>query len=89
MTESERLANLERKTRPPAYDPACGILADHFLPAGAPEALVDALAQRIQDEVEDWLQYGPHAAEIEALEHAELVARQPGRQDGMDGTPLP
>ena len=93
MTEAERLASLERRTRPPAYDPVCGVLADHFLPAGIRPAVRDALAQRIQDEVEDWLQYGEHAEEIAALEMANDLERwrknNAGAIDGMDGTPLP
>lgn len=93
MTEAERLASLERKTRPPAYDPACGVLADHFLPAGIRQAVRDALAQRIQEEVEDWLQYSEHAEEIAAQEMAADLARwrraNAGAIDGIDGTPLP
>lgn len=45
------------------YDPECYELADHFL-APAPEADVSALAQAIQDAVDDWLARGerPSAA---------------------------
>lgn len=40
-----------------SYDSACEVLARHFLPDTAPERLVTELAQRIQDEIEDWLEY--------------------------------
>lgn len=38
-----------------SYDPECLRLARHFLPESASDRLKTALAQHIQDEVENWL----------------------------------
>ncbi len=38
------------------YDPACLVLAKVFLGENAPARLLDSLAQRLQDEAEDWIE---------------------------------
>jgi len=40
---------------PDEIDPRCRELADHFLPADADEIMRAAMAQNIQDLVDDWL----------------------------------
>jgi hypothetical protein len=40
-----------------SYDPKCDELARHFLPDGAPESVAHELAQFIQNQIEDWLEY--------------------------------
>lgn len=37
------------------FDPSCRDLAQYFLPVDAPEPVVEALSQHIQDAVESWL----------------------------------
>ncbi len=39
------------------YDPACYDLARRFIGKYAPSRLYDELAQHIQDEIEDWLEW--------------------------------
>ena len=39
------------------YDPACEVLAKHFLPANAAPTDAPALASVIQQAIEDWLDY--------------------------------
>jgi hypothetical protein len=40
-----------------SFDPKCYDLAACFLPDAAPERTINALAQLIQDTVEDWLSF--------------------------------
>lgn len=40
-----------------SYDLACEELARHFMGERAPEKLTAELAQHIQTEIEDWLEY--------------------------------
>jgi hypothetical protein len=49
-----------------SYDPACEVLARHFLhDSGYPEKFITELAQHIQDQIEDWLQFGNVVEKIE------------------------
>lgn len=39
------------------FDAKCYDLAEHFLPTDASKRQVDALAQHIQDSIEDWISF--------------------------------
>lgn len=54
-----------------SFDPKCYELAEHFLPPGATQRLLNELAQHIQTSIEDWLDCNCKFGELTADAKAE------------------
>lgn len=57
------------------YDRECYRLAEHFLPDNIPEHIKEKLAEEIQTNIEDFIQYGEHSALITGCEEVERMRR--------------